>query len=224
MVQNGEIPPGGLEQVEFEVMKAYESVTRVDLATLITAAAKKDFYMHFLCILMTAICVRVSQGRMLVKYYSLFSSLLFSIPLTSTVKAIRTLLFSQRHDIRNQFSALSNLLKTGASFGFQPVVFDETLLMMLSYFLEHVRPLLRAVLSRADLEARTGYLFPDWVNVMTAAPSDLIQRFCALLGLSITANGIRCLWEMKVEWMYQHGRCAFLSIYSFIMLSSYLCI
>ena len=114
-------------------------------------------------------------------------------------------MFSQRRDIRNQLSALSNLFKTGPSFGFQPVVFDEKLLSMLSYYLDFVRPLLRAVLSREALEADTGYLFPAWMDVMSPEPSDMIQRFCSTMGLSLTANTIRSLWEMKVEWMYQHG-------------------
>jgi len=76
---------------------------------------------------------------------------------------------------------------------------------MLSYFLDFVRPLLRAVLSREALEAADGYLFPNWNEIMSPEPSDLVQRFCVPKGLSITANTIRSLWEMKVEWMYQHG-------------------
>jgi hypothetical protein len=115
-------------------------------------------------------------------------------------------LFSQRHDIKNQFSALSNLLKTGQSFGFQPVVFDETLLAMLDFFLNFVRPLLRAVQTREALEAPTSFLFPAWSSIMSPEPSDLVQRFCASLGLSITATVIRALWEMKVEWMYRNGK------------------
>ena len=87
------------------------------------------------------------------------------------------------------------------------MVFDEKLLSMLSYFLDFVRPLLRAVLSREALEAATSFLFPNWDEVMSPEPSDMVQRFCSTMGLSVTANTIRSLWEMKVEWMYQNGSC-----------------
>lgn len=101
--------------------------------------------------------------------------------------------------------ALSNLLKTGTSFGFQPVVFDDKLLEMLDFYLKYVRPLLRAVLSKAALEDPVSFLWPDWNASMLPAPSDMVQRYCKSMGLQITATTIRSLWEMKVEWMYQNG-------------------
>lgn len=121
------------------------------------------------------------------------------------MKAIRNLTFSQRGAIKGQFVALSNLLKTGASFGYQPVVFDDKLLEMFDFFLKNVRPLLRAVLSKAALENPVSFLWPDWNANMMPAPSDMVQRYCSKMGLQINSTTIRCLWEMKVEWMYQQG-------------------
>ena len=73
-LQNNEMPPGGLEQVEEEVMRTYERLIAVDLGTLSTTAMKKEFYLRFLGMLMTALCVRVSQGRILVRFYTKSSS------------------------------------------------------------------------------------------------------------------------------------------------------
>lgn len=76
-VQNNEMPPGGLEQVEWEVMQDYERLIAVDIGTLLTTAAKKEFYLRFLAVLMTALCVRVSQGRMkVVKLYTITLTLI----------------------------------------------------------------------------------------------------------------------------------------------------
>jgi hypothetical protein len=76
-VQNHEMPPGGLEQVEWEVMQDYERLIAVDLRTLLTTAAKKEFYLRFLAVLMTALCVRVSQGRMkVVELYTILPTLI----------------------------------------------------------------------------------------------------------------------------------------------------
>ena len=63
-IADGKMPPGGLEQVERAVLNEYEVLSRVDIATLATVATKKEYYIRVLAVLTTAICVRISQGRM----------------------------------------------------------------------------------------------------------------------------------------------------------------
>jgi len=63
-IADGKMPPGGLEQVERAVLDEYEVLIRVDIATLATVATKKEYYLRVLAVLTTAICVRISQGRM----------------------------------------------------------------------------------------------------------------------------------------------------------------
>lgn len=63
-------PRGGLEEVETAVMGDYERTIAVDMQSLVTASDKKAFYLLYVSILMTAICVRVSQGRMQVPFYA----------------------------------------------------------------------------------------------------------------------------------------------------------
>lgn len=72
-VADGRFPVGGLEEVETAVMEAYARVIVTDIKSIGSEADKKSYYLYFLSVLMTAICVRVSQGRMQVPSFNIFS-------------------------------------------------------------------------------------------------------------------------------------------------------
>jgi hypothetical protein len=59
-------------------------------------------------------------------------------------------------------------------------------------------------MTKEQLLDPNGILFPAWNIVMKSEPSDLILTFClAELGLSMTSNKFRALWEMRADYMYK---------------------
>ena len=104
-------------------------------------------------------------------------------------------------------AAYSTVLKTGLTFGYQPVCVDDCLKTVLSFFLTKVRPLLRAVMSKEMLTDKSGLLCPAWgPTAMEPISKDPIKRFCKKhMGTATTTTDMRAMWEMKAGHMVDNG-------------------
>jgi hypothetical protein len=104
-------------------------------------------------------------------------------------------------------AAYSTVLKTGLTFGYQPVCVDDCLKTVLAFFLTKVRPLLRAVMSKEMLTDKSGLLCPAWgPTAMEPISKDPIKRFCKKhMGTATTTTDMRAMWEMKAGHMVDNG-------------------
>jgi len=118
-------------------------------------------------------------------------------------------------------AAYSTVLKTGLTFGYQPVCVDDRLktvlaffltkvrplLRVLAFFLTMVRPLLRAVMPKEMLTDKSGLLCPAWgPTAMEPISKDPIKRFCKKhMGTATTTTDMRAMWEMKAGHMVDNG-------------------
>jgi hypothetical protein len=62
-IKNHKIPESGLEGIEKKALEVYEKLARVDLSTLTSIEAKKEYYDEFTSVFYTLLYARVSQGR-----------------------------------------------------------------------------------------------------------------------------------------------------------------
>ena len=103
-------------------------------------------------------------------------------------------------------AAYSTVLKTGLTFGYQPVCVDDCLKTVLSFYLTKVRPLLRAVMPKEMLTDKSGLLCPAFGPTMEPISKDPIKRFCKKhMGTATTTTDMRAMWEMKAGHMVDHG-------------------
>ena len=103
-------------------------------------------------------------------------------------------------------AAYSTVLKTGLTFGYQPVCVDDCLKTVLSFFLTKVRPLLRAVMPKEMLTDKSGLLCPAFGPTMEPISKDPIKRFCKKhMGTATTTTDMRAMWEMKAGHMVDNG-------------------
>ena len=103
-------------------------------------------------------------------------------------------------------AAYSTVLKTGLTFGYQPVCVDDCLKTVLAFFLTKVRPLLRAVMPKEMLTDKSGLLCPAFGPTMEPISKDPIKRFCKKhMGTATTTTDMRAMWEMKAGHMVDNG-------------------
>ena len=103
-------------------------------------------------------------------------------------------------------AAYSTVLKTGLTFGYQPVCVDDCLKTVLSFYLTKVRPLLRAVMPKEMLTDKSGLLCPAFGPTMEPISKDPIKRFCKKhMGTATTTTDMRAMWEMKAGHMVDNG-------------------
>ena len=104
-------------------------------------------------------------------------------------------------------AAYSTVLKTGLTFGYQPVCVDDCLKTVLAFYLTKVRPLLRAVMPKEMLTDKSGLLCPAFgPTAMEPISKDPIKRFCKKhMGTATTTTDMRAMWEMKAGHMVDNG-------------------
>jgi hypothetical protein len=106
------------------------------------------------------------------------------------------------------------VLKTGLTFGFQPVAVDDLLKLKLKSFMMSVRPLLRAVLSKNDLTDPLGIMTPDWGSTMQILKRDPVKTFSRkYMGTTTTITDCRIMWEMAAGYCHDNGK------YNFVFLA-----
>jgi hypothetical protein len=99
------------------------------------------------------------------------------------------------------------VLKTGLTFGFQPVAMDDLLKFKLKSFMTTVRPLLRAVLSKSDLTDPLGIMTPDWGSTMQVMKRDPVKTFSLkYMGTATTTTDMRMMWEMAAGYCHDNGK------------------
>ena len=196
--------------MEKKALEVFDTLDSIDISSLFSIEEKKEFYDAVIDCFYTLLYTRVPQGR---------KAAPLSLTLHQTDQLLEGTCASCIHFLNFTHSYLicisaclvgatfSTVLKTGLTFGYQPVAVDEVLKSKLKIVMMKVRPLLRAVMSKEALTDPRGLMIPAWTSTMEVIKRDPVKAWSLKhMGTATTITDVRCMWEMAGGYCHDNGK------------------